>query len=637
MRWLFFTLVCVILIDPAFAKKGKRPEIVGQKPLSTQAGQPITIRLTDLYVESDGDSDDDDRDDDYPEGYTLEVFEGDHYSLSGNTVTPEPGFTGVLSVPVRVNDGDRDSKKFNVQIQVTAPPPDTNPPPANTPPVITGQVPLTIVMNQSLLLKLSHLVVADPDDPYPSGFTLLVSSGSNYTVSDKVVTPAQNFVGELSVRVRVNDGRADSEPFTLRITVEPSNKNESPVITGQAGLNTLKGKPVTIRLEHLVVTDPDNNYPGDFTLTVSPGSNYTVSNTVVTPAAEFVGVLSVSVSVNDGTSSSAPFPLKIQVIQPTDLQIIAQQPLETKEDSSIVIELEHLTVNDNKKVFPAGFSLNIGPGTNYTVMGNKVIPATDFSGNLVASVSVTDGTNTSSPFELLIVVTPVNDPPVISELGTEPLLYAIGNNPPFPAKDVLVTDVDDDDLFLAEVSFRPDIYQPGNDVLWFQNTENIQGVFDSRVGSLFLIGQASLAEYQEILRTIRYTFSSSGDTLPSSNTKVLYFKLNDGKDVSELYERQIQLAESIGLDIPNGFTPNNDNANDTWRVKPLKEGEWFNRAIIRVYDQRGMLVYESTGFEKEWDGTSRGTLLPPDTYYYTIELDLSYTRANYKGIVTILR
>ena len=36
-------------------------------------------------------------------------------------------------------------------------------------------------------------------------------------------------------------------------------------------------EPLTIGLENLLVEDPDDVYPDDFTLTIEPGDNYTVT------------------------------------------------------------------------------------------------------------------------------------------------------------------------------------------------------------------------------------------------------------------------------------------------------------------------------------------------------------------------
>ena len=63
----------------------------------------------------------------------------------------------------------------------------------------------------------------------------------------------------------------------------------------------------------------------------------------------------------------------------------------------------------------------------------------------------------------------------------------------------------------------------------------------------------------------------------------------------------------------------------------------FKETVVRVYNKRGVLVYEAIGLEKEWDGTYNGEVLPVDTYYYTIDLKLSFIKKTYKGAVMILR
>jgi gliding motility-associated-like protein len=93
----------------------------------------------------------------------------------------------------------------------------------------------------------------------------------------------------------------------------------------------------------------------------------------------------------------------------------------------------------------------------------------------------------------------------------------------------------------------------------------------------------------------------------------------------------------IEFDIPSGFTPNGDMANDTWVIERPGGGlEDMNDAIISVYNKQGVLVYRAKGFDRPWDGTLNGKSLPADTYFYTIDLQLR-SRKTYKGIVTILR
>ena len=92
------------------------------------------------------------------------------------------------------------------------------------------------------------------------------------------------------------------------------------------------------------------------------------------------------------------------------------------------------------------------------------------------------------------------------------------------------------------------------------------------------------------------------------------------------------------LDIPNAFSPNGDRANEAWLITSPNTTDGsvpYTEALIRVYNKRGLLVYEAKGFANPWDGTFSGKELPVDTYYYTI--DLHYNKVRYKGVVTILR
>jgi subtilisin family serine protease len=61
---------------------------------------------------------------------------------------------------------------------------------------------------------------------------------------------------------------------------------------------------LTITLDDITVTDNDNIYPDDFTLTVYGGDNYSFVDNTITPDTDFVGELTVHVTVNDGTSES---------------------------------------------------------------------------------------------------------------------------------------------------------------------------------------------------------------------------------------------------------------------------------------------------------------------------------------------
>ncbi|RAV98750.1 T9SS type B sorting domain-containing protein [Pseudochryseolinea flava] len=516
-------LILFCLASTSTFAQRNAPVIRGQRPLSTNENQPITITFNDLDVR--------DRDDwFYPLGFTMTLYAGQHYTFADKTVTPERGFHGKLTVPVTVNDGEHSSDPFNLIIDVVD---------INTPPAITGQNALSIGMNGSLTVKLADLKVSDPDNTYPTGFTMRLGAGANYTVSGTTVTPSPNYSGALSVPTVVNDGGADSPPFNLRIDVTKSLR-----ITGQKSLASNEGENFSIQLADLVVFDPSNTYPNGFSLNISAGENYQVDNQVITPSP-------------------------------------------------------------------------------------------DFSGTLIVNVSVQKGPDASNVYAFQVTINPINDPPQLIDLETTALRHMVGMEAVNISSTVQVTDPDDQQIVLAEVGFTSETYTPDGDLLEFANTESIRGVFDPKEGVLSLIGVASLGQYQDALRSIRYRYN---EEIPlEQENRTLYIKLNDGKMVSEIYHREIIMGEEIALDIPNAFTPNGDLANDTWRIQAVKDSERLKTAVVSVYNSRGILVYRAVGITNEWDGNYHGEKLPTDNYYYTIDLGMSSNKNNFKGNVMLLR
>jgi len=595
------------------------PVITGQSPLTTSVDTPIQLKLSDLQVT--------DPDNEYPGGFTLTLQPGQNYLVSGSTVTPSAGFVGILTVPALVNDGKDNSPVYELRITVTASPI------TNKSPEITGQLPLSISMNQSIEIVLSQLLVNDPDNRYPEDFTLEVFPGTAYTLDAATVIPDEEFTGQLSVSVAVSDGVNDSKPFSLQITVAPA-VNQVPVITGQAGLRILQGESLQIIPGHLVVQDPDSQYPDDFTLTVSPGESYSVVNNTVTPDPEFLGELTVAVQVHDGKAQSEPFALKVEVISPGNLEITGQGSVEIPEDSSFTIAVEDLIVNDPSKVYPSGFVVEIGNGSHYEVAGHTIRPERNYSGNLTLPVRVKNGPVSSSTFLFLVVVTPVNDAPELLHLAEDPLMVnAASPSPVFAGTEVI--DVDNDHLLFAEIGFSEGNFIPGQDVLLYDDESNMRLVFDDLTGVLFVVGRGSIDDYGKLIHSVRYQFNGSPDSTTTDERRI-FVKLNDGKSTSISYERVLMFTREIPLDIPSAFTPNNDNANDHWVITPMQQGEHI-RAIVRVYNKDGILVFESPDLDQAWDGYHNGSPLPADVYFYTIEMDLSHRKLFYKGIVSILR
>jgi gliding motility-associated-like protein len=513
----------------------------------------------------------------------------------------------------------------------------------NKKPKIHNQKPLATNEEEPITIQLTDLEVEDRDDPwYPWGFTLQVYSGTHYTVSGTTVYPEADYNGELTVEVTVHDGEDYSEPFHLKIPVNAV--NDPPVITGQQAINILNTSSLTLTASHLIISDPDNRFPDDFQIIVYSGANYTVSGNDVRPNSDFTGPLSVPVKVSDGQAESNQYNLAIQVTQGATSPIITdQKPATIDEDQVFTLEFSYLHVTDLDDNYPDGFSLKIYEGQNYTVSENKIIPAQDFSGNLVANVSVNDGKSESNIYGFTLKVNPLNDAPRVELTGPD----SIAMKRPVSAfsimEDVMITDPDNAELALAELQFSEG-YVKGADFLIFEETQNIHGAFDVNQGVLALFGKASVQEYIAAIRAVQAKFDAFTDA-PVTERKKLSLMVSDGIANSNPAVRPIFFTEDGKLppasmsdvEIPTGFTPNGDNVNDTWSITPVANSELYSTAVIRVYSRTGMLVFESTGFEKEWDGFYKGSILPPDVYYYTIDFNVPDAKQILKGIVTLLR
>ncbi len=91
-----------------------RPTITSQRLLSTAEDTSLTIEITDLIVA--------DPDNDYPADFVFLLQSGANYTLagSGDTITPAQDFTGRLTVPAIVQDGELTSPVFTLRVTVTA-------------------------------------------------------------------------------------------------------------------------------------------------------------------------------------------------------------------------------------------------------------------------------------------------------------------------------------------------------------------------------------------------------------------------------------------------------------------------------------------------------------------------------------
>ena len=90
------------------------------------------------------------------------------------------------------------------------------------------------------------------------------------------------------------------------------------------------------------------------------------------------------------------------------------------------------------------------------------------------------------------------------------------------------------------------------------------------------------------------------------------------------------------IGIPNAITPNGDNNNDTWTLKNIQS---FPNCTVEIYNRWGSLVWKSTGYNLEWDGSNfrNGEGLPDGTYFYIIDLKSKIYSDPYTGYIQIVK
>ncbi|PVZ72058.1 hypothetical protein [Pelagibaculum spongiae] len=194
--------------------------------------------------------------------------------------------------------------------------------------------------------------------------------------------------------------------------------NNQPVIVA-VNLPAIKqNSDLHISLSDLQVVDSDNNYPSDFSLLVDVGSNYSVDDFTIIPTEGFYGVLTIPLTVSDGLDESDVFNALLTVNKNIQPSILSVAPLFTPRDQSIDVALSDFSVEDTDNKFPDDFTLTLLSGDNYQLSGNQITPDVFYVGELEVLAVVSDGIDSSKPFQFALQVNG-NHRPVITSAQSQ--------------------------------------------------------------------------------------------------------------------------------------------------------------------------------------------------------------------------
>ncbi|MGB0980487.1 MAG: choice-of-anchor L domain-containing protein [Winogradskyella sp.] len=92
--------------------------------------------------------------------------------------------------------------------------------------------------------------------------------------------------------------------------------------------------------------------------------------------------------------------------------------------------------------------------------------------------------------------------------------------------------------------------------------------------------------------------------------------------------------EIVVVDAPKFFTPNGDGSNDTWHITGV---ETLPGTVIHIFDRYGKALKKISCDTQGWDGTYRGSNLPPNDYWYSAQVKRGDTSFEVKGHFALRR
>jgi hypothetical protein len=175
--------------------------------------------------------------------------------------------------------------------------------------------------------------------------------------------------------------------------------------------------------------------------------------------------------------------------------------------------------------------------------------AQDAFGSAVLTVRATDGAGASVDTAVRITVNPVDDAPVVSagigSVAYEGEALAIASE-----SDVTVSDVDSTTLNGATLQIRD--YVVGEVVLSVVPSDGISSKWDAATGTLSLSGTASLASYQQVLRSIVYGKTGAA---PASGVQQILITVTDGEVNSDPAVVEVRFPAPTETQLPPATPP----------------------------------------------------------------------------------
>ena len=497
--------------------------------------------------------------------------------------TPDQDFFGTDTFTYHATDGIDESPETLVTITVL---------PVNDAPVAFDDNATVNEDTPTSLPILSNDV--DVDDELTPTMVNIIAAPSHGTItitaSSVTYTPQQDYFGPDSFTYTLKDPAGlTSNIANVAITVAPV--NDAPV-TLNDGASTAEEQPVTID----VLTndsDVDNaidqttvvvvNGPMHGTVEVQP--NGTI---IYIPSKDYTGADNFDYTVKDVSGTvSAPSTVTVAITPVNDAPVASNDAVTTLENTAVNINITNNDIDVDNNVNPSSVIIVTNPahGTLTVDAGGiaTYAPTTDYLGEDTFTYTIQDPDGLiSAPATVTITVVPPNRAPHAVDDG--PIAHR----------------------FLLDLTI--DVLKNDYDVDNEHNELTIVSVSDPNMGTVSIVdGQI--------------VYHPNGTT-----SGVITFSYTI-KDPAGLTAEAVVTIEYIynPLEVSEGFSPNNDNNNDSWYILSIENYPGNN---VKIFDRWGLLVYQKEHYENDiapWDGRANsgqqsGKLLDQGTYYYMLDV-----------------
>ncbi len=341
--------------------------------------------------------------------------------------TPDLNFNGAAAFTYTARDAGLSSNAAVVTVNVA---------PVNDAPVAVNDS-LAASEDTPVTYTAAQLLGNDTDVDNPNAQLSIasVTSGTGGTAvlhGDGTVTftPDANFSGAANFTYRVSDGTATSSGAAT-VAVAVAALNDPPVAVDDS-LSATEDTPVTFTAAQLLANDTDADTPNSglsvAAVTSSTGGTAILNSdgtVTFTPDANFSGAAGFTYTVTDGNSvSSGAASVAVAVAAVNDAPVAVNDNLTATEDTQVVYTAAQLVGNDTDVDSPNSAlrvaSVTGGTGGTAVLNGDGTVtftPNANFNGVANFSYRVADGNTSGGTATVTVLVTAVNDAPVISSNG----------------------------------------------------------------------------------------------------------------------------------------------------------------------------------------------------------------------------